>query len=92
MPTTTTTKSPHQKQKEIGTSVAIQWLRLCTSSSGGTGLIPGWELKMPHAACHAHPPKKTDKYVMYDVLVNSMEVLLLQHFSVPDNYVVDIII
>ena len=24
-----------------GTSLAVQWLRLCTPSSGGPGLIPG---------------------------------------------------
>ena len=32
------------------TSLAVQWLRLCTSNAGGTGLIPGQGTKicMPH--------------------------------------------
>ena len=27
-----------------GTSLVVQWLRLCTSTEGSMGLIPGWEL------------------------------------------------
>ena len=27
----------------------VQWLRLCVSSAGGTGLIPGWGNKNPQA-------------------------------------------
>ena len=33
-----------------GTSLAVQWLRLCTSTAGGMGLIPGQGTKIPHAA------------------------------------------
>ena len=33
-----------------GTSLAVQWLRLCASTAGSTGLIPGWGTKIPHAA------------------------------------------
>ena len=33
-----------------GTSPAVQWLRLCTSTAGGTGSIPGWGTKILHAA------------------------------------------
>ena len=32
----------------------VQWLRLCTSSVGGMGLIPGWGTKFPQAACMAN--------------------------------------
>ena len=28
----------------------IQWLRLCAPNAGGTGSIPGWEIKIPHTA------------------------------------------
>ena len=28
----------------------VQWLRLHTPDAGGTGSIPGWETKIPHAA------------------------------------------
>ncbi|XP_033257416.1 uncharacterized protein C19orf44 homolog isoform X2 [Orcinus orca] len=33
-----------------GTSLAVQWLRLCASNAGGVGSIPGWGTKIPHAA------------------------------------------
>ena len=32
-----------------GTSLAIQWLRLCTSIAEGVSLICGWGTKIPHA-------------------------------------------
>ena len=34
----------------LGTSLAVQWLRLCASTTGGTGLIPGQGTKIPRAA------------------------------------------
>ena len=37
------------KKKIHGTSLAVQWLRLCASDTGGVGLIPGWGTKIPHA-------------------------------------------
>ena len=30
-------------------SLAVQWLGLCTSITGGPGLITGWETKIPQA-------------------------------------------
>ena len=33
-----------------GTSLAVQWLRLRASTAGGTGSIPDWGTKIPHAA------------------------------------------
>ena len=33
--------------KRVGTSLAVQWT--LQSSGGGTGLIPGWGAKIPHA-------------------------------------------
>ena len=32
-----------------GTSLVVQWLRLCTSTTGGSGAIPGQGTKIPHA-------------------------------------------
>ena len=32
-----------------GTSLAVQWLRLCASNAGGAGSIPGRVTKIPHA-------------------------------------------
>ena len=33
----------------MGTSLAVQWLKLFASNAGGAGSIPGWETKIPHA-------------------------------------------
>ena len=34
----------------MGTSLAVQWLRLHTSNAGGTDWVPGWRTKIPYAA------------------------------------------
>ena len=36
-------------KKLLGTSLAVQWLRLHTSNAGGVGSIPGQENTIPHA-------------------------------------------
>ena len=33
----------------LGTSLAIQWLRLCVSTAGGMGSVPGWGARILHA-------------------------------------------
>ena len=33
----------------LGTSLAVQWLRLCASNAGAMGLIAGQGAKIPHA-------------------------------------------
>ena len=33
----------------IGTSLEFYWLRLCASTTGGTGQIPGQGTMIPHA-------------------------------------------
>ena len=38
------------KKLIMGTSLAVQWLRLRASTAGGTGLIPGWGTKILHDA------------------------------------------
>ena len=43
----------------IGTSLAVQWVRLHASTAGGTGSIPGWGAKI--AASYAVQPKKKKK-------------------------------
>ena len=46
-------------KSNTGTSLAVQWLRLHTPNAGGTGLIPGWRTKIPHAAwCGLKKKKK----------------------------------
>ena len=34
----------------LGTSLVVQWLRLCASNARVTGSIPGWGTRIPHAA------------------------------------------
>jgi len=34
----------------LGTSMVVQWLRLCASNTGGVGSIPGWGNKIRHTA------------------------------------------
>ena len=41
-----------------GNSLAVQWLGLCASAAGGTGLIPGRGTKIPHAVQHGQKKKK----------------------------------
>ena len=37
------------KTNKTGTSLAVQWLRLCTPNAGGPGSIPRWGTKVLHA-------------------------------------------
>ena len=37
------------KKYMVGTCLAVQWLRICTSITGGTGSITGQGTKIPHA-------------------------------------------
>ena len=41
-----------------GTSLAVQWLRLCAPNAGGMGSIPGQGTKIPHVAWHSLKNKK----------------------------------
>ena len=44
-----------------GTSLAVQWLRLQSSTTEGAGSIPGWRTKILHAAqCNQNVKKKKD--------------------------------
>ena len=45
----------------LGTSLAVQWLRLCAPSAGGMGSIPGHETEISHAMQHGQKPKKKSK-------------------------------
>ena len=39
-------------------SLAIQWLRFCTSKAGDAGSIPGQGTKISHAGQHGQEKKK----------------------------------
>ena len=46
-------KSPVVLLKQArGTSLAVQWLELCTASAGGASSIPGQGTKIPPASWH----------------------------------------
>ena len=45
-----------------GTSLAVQWLRLCASTAGGMGSIPGQGTKIPHAVWCSQKKKLREKY------------------------------
>ena len=57
MPTDSLSFACRAKTGCPGTSLAIQWLRLCASNVGGVGLIPGLGTKIPHD-CGVWPKKK----------------------------------
>ena len=44
-------------RKRLAISLVGQWLRLCASTSGGSGSIPGWKTKILHGT----QPKKEIK-------------------------------
>ena len=60
----------------IESSLAVQWLRLCASVIGDTGLIPGWGTKMPHGMA-----KKKKKVETIESSSEMWQVSFLQHFS-----------
>ena len=47
--------------KRVESFLVVHWLRLCTSNPGSTGLIPGWETKIPHAVWCDQRKKKGKK-------------------------------
>ena len=51
----------HLRKKERGTSLVVQWLRLCTYDPGYTGSIPDWGTKIPQASGHGKKKKKDKK-------------------------------
>ena len=51
-------EGPQSKNTGLGTSLAVQWLRLHASTAGGTSSIPGRGTKIPHAASHGQKNNK----------------------------------
>ena len=46
---------------KTGTSLQVQWLKLCASNAGDLCLISGWGTKIPHAWWHSQGKKKKEK-------------------------------
>ena len=55
------TKKQCLQSSKKGTSLVVQWLRLCVSNARGVGLIPGQGTKIPHAI-QCGQKKKKKKY------------------------------
>ena len=53
----------------LGASLAVQWLRLCASTAGGAGLIPGWG----SFSCQEMQPKK--KFIKRILLVKQYKII-----------------
>ena len=50
----------------LGTSLAVQWLRLHASTAGGTGSIPSWGTKIPPASwCGQNNNNNNNKYIKF---------------------------
>ena len=45
----------------LGTSLVVQWLRLCASYAGGLGSVPGQGTKISHAVWYCQKIKKKTK-------------------------------
>ena len=45
----------------LRTSLAVKWLRLYATTTGGEGSIPGWETKIPHAMQHGQKTLKKER-------------------------------
>ena len=50
-------------QANFGHSLAVQWLGLLASTERGTGSIPGWGIKIPHAVWQGRK-KKTNQAIL----------------------------
>ena len=54
-------KKCHYKRATRGTSLVVQWLSLHASTAGGTGWIPVWGTKIPHAAWCSQKQQRAPK-------------------------------
>ena len=50
------------KNQSQGNSLAVQWLGFCAFTAMGTGSIPGWGTKIPHALRPKHQNIKLKQY------------------------------
>ena len=48
-------------ENDLGTSLAVQWLRLHTCTAGGVGSTPGRVTKIPHVVRGSQKKKKKEK-------------------------------
>ena len=56
----------HLEMLALGTSLVVQWLRLCASTARGMGSIPGWGTKILHALQCGQKKKKKMLALLYN--------------------------
>ena len=67
------------KKSPIGTSLAVQWLRLRASNAGGEDSIPCWGTKIPHAMRHApSTPAKIKSPIFRELFIEAWLCQVLQ--------------
>ena len=61
-----------QEEASEGTSLAVQWLRLCSSIAGDTGAVLGWGPKSPYAKWHNQKKEASALKVRQEMTVVEM--------------------
>ena len=51
------------KNIQAGTSLVVQWVRLCAPTAGGTGSVPGGGTKIPHVTQLGQKKKRISKEI-----------------------------
>ena len=64
-----------QPFEKNGISLAVQQLRLYTSTAEGKGSIPGWGTKILHVAWHSQKKKKR-RYSLYSAVKNFYDIYI----------------
>ena len=59
------------KNSSRGTSLPVQWISLCASIAGDTGLIPGWEIKILHVVWGGQNFLRNETFNKHKVLETS---------------------
>ena len=81
------------KTHRIGTSLAIQELRLCASNARGMGSVPGGRTKIPHGMCSEAKNKlikiKEKNHRIFKVYMNQSPMLYALNLYSPYTVYVD---
>ena len=76
-----------QKKTNRGDSLAVQWLELCPSTTGGTGLLSGRETKTSPAALHGKRKKEKKGTGLGFAYILIVVTLVISHsFETPMDY------
>ena len=52
-------------------SLAVQWLGLCASTAGGTGVIPDWGTRIPYPTMHGQEINKRKKEKLHQIICSA---------------------